>query len=214
MNKAISRTLEDYLATIYRLEKHFGIARTTDIAKSLKVSLGTVTNTLVKLKALSLIEHEPFKGIKLTEKGREIALRIIRRHRLIERFLTDVLKVEWYKVHDLAHKLEHDIEELEEYIEKILGSPEFCPHGNPIKFDKVCEEGIKLSEAKINKKYVVIRVSMEDTDLLRLVDELNLKPGNIVEVLSRNNYVIIAKIENKLVKIASNISSIIAVKEV
>lgn len=212
MSTGLTRVIEDYLVTIYRLEKKYGVAKTSDIARLLKVSLGTVTNNLVRLKALSLVEHLPYKGIRLTKKGREIALGVIKRHRLAERLLTDVLGVEWYKTHEIAHKLEHDMEGLESHLEKALGNPERCPHGNPIS-ENISTSGIKLSEASERRAYKVISVDLEETSLLEYLEELQLKPGTLLKVLLINDTISV-ELGEKIVELPRLIASRVIVREV
>ncbi|MFB0502553.1 MAG: metal-dependent transcriptional regulator, partial [Candidatus Bathyarchaeia archaeon] len=105
----VSSVIEEYLEVIYRLQERSGVARTLELAEMLNVAPGTITNTVERLEKESLIVHEPYKGVRLTEKGRGIALRMVRKHRLSERLLTDILDVEWDKVHDAACQLEHGI---------------------------------------------------------------------------------------------------------
>jgi len=129
----ISATVEEYLEAIYKLEERRDAAKTGDLAKQLKVALGTVTNTIENMEKQNLVVHEPYKGVKLTDKGRKRALNVIRRHCLSERLLTDILRLEWSKVHDAACKLEHAFadEELSRSLDEALGHPKTCPHGNP-----------------------------------------------------------------------------------
>ena len=87
----VSSEAEEYLEAIYRLEKKTGFAKTMELARQLKVVPGSVTNTVESLERRGLVTHEPYKGVKLTEKGRRIALNVLRRHRLAERLLTDIL---------------------------------------------------------------------------------------------------------------------------
>jgi len=136
-SKTISPTVEEYLEAIYRLGEKGEPARTSDLAEHLNVTLGTVTNTVENLEKQQLVTHEPYKGVRLTDKGQKIALDVVRRHRLSERLLTDILRLEWSKVHDAACKLEHVFagKELSEHLEKALGNPKTCPHGNPIPTD-------------------------------------------------------------------------------
>ncbi|MEM2922573.1 MAG: metal-dependent transcriptional regulator, partial [Candidatus Bathyarchaeia archaeon] len=105
----ISPSIEDYLENIYKLEEKEGVARTKDLADKMHVGLGTITNTVEMFERQGLVAHRPYKGIKLTRGGRKIALDVIRRHRLAERLLTDILKVDWSKAHELACKLEHSL---------------------------------------------------------------------------------------------------------
>ena len=89
----ISATVEEYLEAIYRLEEKKGSAKTGDLAKELNVTLGTITNTIENMEKQNLVIHKPYKGVKLTKKGRKLALDVVRRHRLSERLLTDILKI-------------------------------------------------------------------------------------------------------------------------
>jgi len=212
MGNNLTRIIEDYLVTIYRLEKKYGVAKTSEIARLLKVSLGTVTNNLVRLKALSLIEHSPYKGIRLTKKGRKIAIKILKRHRLAERLLTDVLGVEWHKAHDIAHKLEHDIEGLEDHLERVLGNPKNCPHGNPISEDVPIND-IRLSDVSECKTYTIVRIDLEETSLLEFLEKHKLKPGVTLEVLSVNDIISI-KLGERVIELPRLVASMLSVKEV
>lgn len=107
----VSPSAEDYLKNIYELQEREGLARTKKLADRMQVSLGTITNTVELLEKHELIKHTRYKGVTLTEKGNQIALDVIRRHRLTERLLTDILRMDWSKVHEVACKLEHDITE-------------------------------------------------------------------------------------------------------
>ncbi|NIU38506.1 metal-dependent transcriptional regulator, partial [Candidatus Bathyarchaeota archaeon] len=129
--KELSATIEEYLEAIYRLEEKKGSARTGDIAKELNVTLGTITNTIESMEKQRLVSHKPYRGVNLTRRGRQIALDVIRRHRLSERLLTDILSLEWSKAHDAACRLEHAIadKDIVEPLEKALGKPKTCPHG-------------------------------------------------------------------------------------
>ncbi|HIE54765.1 MAG TPA: metal-dependent transcriptional regulator, partial [Chromatiaceae bacterium] len=92
-NKEVSPVLEEYLEALYRIEEKKGVVKTGDLAKELRVALGTITNTIKSMERQNLIVHTPYKGVKLTAKGRKLALDVIRRHRLSERLLTDILKM-------------------------------------------------------------------------------------------------------------------------
>ncbi len=125
--------VEEYLETIYDLELRDGSARTTAIAKCLKVAPASVTEVLRSLSEKGLIAYEPYRGATLTGEGRKIAGTIKRRHRLLEVFLTDVLRINGEKVHAEACKMEHTIsDETENALCKMLSAPARCPHGSPI----------------------------------------------------------------------------------
>jgi len=183
----ISATLEEYLEAIYKLEKKKGSAKTGDLAKTLNVALGTITNTIESMEKQSLVTHKPYKGVKLTKKGRKIALDVIRRHRLSERLLTDILRLEWSKAHDAACKLEHAImdEDIIKPLEEVLGKPKTCPHGNPIPSEsgKIIEEKCeRLTTFQKGEKGVIAKITDERVELLQYLSALGLVPGAHVQV--------------------------------
>ncbi|MEM3648531.1 MAG: metal-dependent transcriptional regulator, partial [Thermoproteota archaeon] len=99
-SEEVTPVVEEYLECIYRLQEKEGVARTSSIVKSLRVVPGTVTNTVEKLEKDGFVTHVSYRGVRLTEKGRRIALKVVRRHRLSERLLVDILKMEWDRVHE------------------------------------------------------------------------------------------------------------------
>ncbi len=132
--------VEEYLETIFDLEKRDGQAKTTAIAKCLKIAPASVTEVLKNLSEKGLIRYEPYYGATLTEAGKKIADTIKRKHRLLEVFLTDVLKLNQEKVHDEACRMEHTIsEETENALCRMMKAPARCPHGMPI---SPCNRGV------------------------------------------------------------------------
>jgi DtxR family Mn-dependent transcriptional regulator len=183
----ISATVEEYLEAIYKLEKTKGSAKTGDLARELNVALGTITNTIESMERQNLVTHKPYKGVKLTRKGRKIALDVIRRHRLSERLLTDILRLEWSKAHDVACKLEHAIanEDIIKPLEEVLGKPKTCPHGNPIPSEsgKIIEEECELlTTLHMGEKGIVVKITDERVELLQYLSTLGLVPGADVQV--------------------------------
>jgi DtxR family Mn-dependent transcriptional regulator len=136
--KKVTTSKEDYLKAIWslserRAEEGKSEAGTNDLSTLLGVSPPAVSRMLKQMERQSLVAHTPYYGVRLTEKGREVALRIVRRHRLLELFLSEVLKYDSQHVHDEAERLEHHIsEEFEQKIDQLLGFPKKCPHGSPI----------------------------------------------------------------------------------
>ncbi len=128
----LSRSIEDYLTAVYRLMELHGVAKTSEIAKVLRVKPSTVTKVLRKLSSEGYVVWEPYKGFKLSDKGLAIAQRVIWKHRVAERFLHDVLKFDISECHRLAHLLEHMPDEFFDRLYEYLGKPITCPHGNPI----------------------------------------------------------------------------------
>ena len=214
----VSPIMEEYLEHIYRIEEH-GATRTKNLAEMVGVSLGTVTNTVEALERQSLVTHEPYKGVKLTEAGRKIAVDVIRRHRLAERLLTDFLKIDWSRVHDQACGLEHAItDDLIKPLDKALGHPKTCPHGNPI--PTMCggileEESQPLEALDEGEKSVVLKIVDERQDLLEYLMRINLVPGAHVEIDEKAPFdgPISVKIDGQRHPISRKIASLIYVKK-
>jgi DtxR family Mn-dependent transcriptional regulator len=129
----LSEAIQDYLKTIYKLEAADGRVTIGALAREQSVSAASASAMVKKLAALDLLEHEPYRGAHLTEAGRQVALEVIRHHRLLELYLAETLGVHVDDVHDEADRLEHVIsEELESRIDRVLGFPTHDPHGDPI----------------------------------------------------------------------------------
>jgi DtxR family Mn-dependent transcriptional regulator len=182
----VSSKAEEYLEAIYRLEEKTGSAKTMELARKLKVVPGSITNTVDGLERRGLVLHEPYKGIKLTEKGRKLALNVLRRHRLAERLLTDILHLDWSEAHDAACKLEHAITpNIIKPLEKTLGHPKTCPHGSPI--PTACggiieEKSMPLVNLSPKESGIIVRIIEENIEVLQHLATLGLAPGVHVEV--------------------------------
>jgi len=189
MGKEVTAIVEEYLEVVYKLQEKNGAARTSDIVASLKVAPGTVTNTVERLERDGLIVHVPYKGVKLTDKGQRIALNVIRRHRLSERLLTDILHVEWEKAHEAACKLEHAIDnDVIKKVEKVLNHPKTCPHGNPIptKCGGIIEEKSQpLVELNVKETGMIMKIIEEKPELLHYLGTLGLVPSTKIEILEK-----------------------------
>jgi DtxR family Mn-dependent transcriptional regulator len=130
---ALTDAIQDYLREIYKLGADNGPVSVTALAKRQGVSPASASAMVKKLAALGLAEHEPYRGIKLTDAGERVALEVIRHHRLLELYLARTLGLDVADVHDEAERLEHVIsEELEAKIDRALGFPTHDPHGDPI----------------------------------------------------------------------------------
>lgn len=187
---------QDYLAEAYRIAYYQSEDRyvsTTAIADELGVSAPAVTRMIQRLKDAGYVDHEPYRGILLTPKGEREALRTIRKHRIVERFLVDVMGFGWHEVHDYADELGGTVgEQVINRMEKMAGYPRRCPHGEPIptidlKMPKVIDE--PLSEVSAGVALTVSRVHTHDGNLLHYLSALGLKPGvsfNLVEVAPFN----------------------------
>lgn len=188
-NMGLSQSVEDYLKAIYVLQSEGETATTTNIANALEVSSASVTNMLKRLAKMNLLEHESYKGAKLTTAGNKIALEILRHHRLLELYLKEVMGYSWDEVHDEAEKLEHHIsEQFEDRIAELLNHPTHDPHGDPIPSkDGVMPEMAQLSiaEAEIEMPYIIGRVKDQDPELLRYLEKIGVLPGSKIEVLEK-----------------------------
>lgn len=179
-----SATLEEYLEAIYKAAER-GEVRPGQLAETLGVSAPTVTATLGRLQTRGLIER-PGGAVALTPTGREAALDIIRRHRLAERFLVDVLGLGWDEVHDEACILEHALTpRVQDALERFLDNPEVCPHGHPIPSKDgaiATQTGRPLAEAVSGDVVKIVRVDDEDGELLSYLASLGMFPGTGVRV--------------------------------
>jgi DtxR family Mn-dependent transcriptional regulator len=181
----ITANTEEYLEQIYRLAKEESEVTTTDLARRLKVSPASVTGMLKRLSERGLIHYQPYQGVSLTDEGRVIALKTIRRHGLLERLLTQVLEVPWHLADVEASRLEHHITpEVEERIATLLGHPTTCPHGQPIDPEQP-DSTVRLSTLEPGDRARVSRIGDEEPEFLEYVDKLGLRPSAELQVSER-----------------------------
>jgi DtxR family transcriptional regulator, Mn-dependent transcriptional regulator len=184
--------VEDYLKAIYQLSVADAPVGTSAIAERLGIAPASVTGMLKRLGQQGLIEHELYQGASLTERGQREAVRMIRRHRVLELFLVEVLGYTWDQVHEEAERLEHAAsDELVDRMAGVLGDPEVDPHGHPIpsSVDQFRPADLpKLAELEPGDRAILRRVSDEDPEALRYLARLNLLPGAEVEVLERTPF--------------------------
>lgn len=177
-------TLEEYLETIYKLSEK-GVVRPTPIAEALGVSGPTVTVTLKRLETAGYIVRQGSEVV-LTEAGRTLALDIVRRHRISERFLVDVLGLPWDEAHEDACRLEHALSpRVLAALEEFLENPEVCPHGHPIpnaQGDIAQVTGAPLCEFDAGANVRIVQVSEDDDAMLSYLGSLGMFPGTKVRV--------------------------------
>lgn len=188
-----SATVEDYIKHIYLItQKHESPnAQMGQLADSVNVVPGTATTMVKALSDAGLVEYAPRVGVQLTVPGRKLALHVLRRHRLIEQFLVEVLGYDWSEVHDEAEQLEHVISDLLlERIDLYLGHPTEDPHGDPIPSaeGKVAPEKIQtLLLCPLDKRMIVARISDQESDFLNYIAASGLNPGEALQVTSRSS---------------------------
>ena len=174
-------TIENYVKTIYQLvlENDGQPAATGQVADALDVSPGTVTSMLKTLSASGLAAYRPYEGVVLSESGEALALRVLRRHRLIELFLQNTLELTWDEVHDEAENMEHAVSDLLiDRIDDYLGHPETDPHGDPIpKSDGTIAMGSNTSLAELTPgdRFRISRVTRQDAEFLRELSRIGLQ---------------------------------------
>ncbi len=187
-----SKSTEDYLKAIYRLESHGGPAQTSAIAEALDIAPPSVSGMVKRLSESGLLEHVPYRGVQLTRAGRRAALRMVRRHRILETYLTSKLGYDWDSVHEEAERLEHAVsDELIERMALALGNPRYDPHGAPIPtVDGDIEQPdlLSLTEVPVGATAELRMVSDKDSELLRFIASLGLRPGVGFEVVGRQPF--------------------------
>jgi DtxR family transcriptional regulator, Mn-dependent transcriptional regulator len=187
-----SPAMQEYLAEAYRLayyQPDNPFISTSALADVLGVSAPAVTRMVQRLKEAGYLEHEPYRGIKLTKAGEKEALANIRSHRLVERFLVDVMGFGWHEVHDSADELGAVVSErLVKRMAEMTDHPRRCPHGEPIPAENGFMPRVidyPLHEVKEDVPYVVSRVNTHDEEKLRYFDTLGIKPGCEFHFVSR-----------------------------
>jgi DtxR family Mn-dependent transcriptional regulator len=179
--------VEDYLKAIWTLQQAEAPVSTSRIAERLGLSAAAVTAMVKRLAEQGLLRHEPYYGVRLTPAGELAGLRIIRRHRVLELFLTETLGYEWDRVHDEAERLEHAAsDELIERLARLLGEPERDPHGSAIptaegKLDRAIYP--TLADLAPGEAVRVLEVAVHEPEQLRYLGSLDLYPGARVEVV-------------------------------
>jgi DtxR family Mn-dependent transcriptional regulator len=182
-------TVEDYIKRIY-LEQQggAGLVHFGRLAAAMEVVPGTVTTMVKALADSGLVGYEPRQGVRLTSAGEKLALHVLRRHRLIELFLVQVLRFDWSEVHDEAEELEHAVSDrLIERIDELLGRPVYDPHGDPIPdaAGKVAERKLQpLNSARSGERGTIARIADQDAEFLRYATDRGLIPGAVLEVQS------------------------------
>jgi len=173
-----SENVEDYLKSIYKLQERGGKVSTSSLSERLGVSAPSVTEMIKKLAEEGILAYAPYKGVELTAEGRKRALKILRRHRLWELFLVEVLKYPWHEIHDEADRLEHfTSEKLERRLDEALGFPRKDPHGDAIPTTDGSIERVEyrsLSEVKTGETVTVARVNDASAQVLQYASRLGI----------------------------------------
>ena len=189
-----SSTVENYLKAIYQGQSTLSGAERLvpmgQVAAALGVTPGTATTMVKALAESGLAEYEPYTGVRLTRAGEKLAGLVLRRHRLVELFLVQVMGMSWAEVHDEAEQLEHVVSErLIERIDRMLGHPTHDPHGDPIPNPEgtiTPRDLDTLLTCPIGERLRVTRIADQDPSFLRFIESNDLKPGQPIEVEMRD----------------------------
>lgn len=215
-----SEQIENYLKNIYKLSSNEGKVTTSSLSEKLQISPASVSEMIKKLAEEGTLTHTPYKGVELTEEGKLLALRIIRKHRLWEMFLVEVLHFGWDEIDNEAERFEHIMsDKMEEKIDHALGHPSIDPHGDPIPTkdgDIHCSMSYPLNEAKEGSIVRVLRVSDSNSEMLQYVSSIGISLNKEIHVKQKMNFdnSMLVKINTKEIIISSTISASIFVENV
>jgi DtxR family Mn-dependent transcriptional regulator len=190
--KNLTPAHEDYLKAIYTLHARSSEVNNSALANHLDISPASATNMVKKLAELNLVEYTPYQGVTLTELGEQVALEVLRHHRLLELYLHEKLKLPWDQVHAEAERLEHVLSEvLEDAMAAALDNPTVDPHGDPIpskdgRIEPV--EAVPLTVAELNQPYRLVRVLIQDPQRLSYLGGLGLYPNALIRLLKRSPF--------------------------
>jgi len=184
-----SSSKENYLKAIFHLQEEDGMVTTNALAAELNTRAASVTDMLKKLKAQKLLLYEKYRGFRLSNEGRKVAIQIIRKHRLWELFLVEKLHFGWEEVHEIAEELEHiSSRKLIDRLDEFLGFPTADPHGDPIPDAQgklISRNDVSLMEFKMNKMAEVSNISDQSPEMLDLLKHKNISLGTKLEIRKR-----------------------------
>lgn len=180
---------ENYIKSIYHLQQETSTVNTNSLAAEMQTRAASVTDMLKKLQSKKLLQYEKYKGFKLNESGKKIALGVVRKHRLWEFFLANKLGIEWDKVHAIAEELEHiNSTELIQRLDNFLGNPSFDPHGDPIpdKNGKIpLLKQLSLSTAPVARSLTVSSVTNQTPQMLEMLKHYHISIGTQLKVIKQ-----------------------------
>ena len=218
-------TVENYLKTILQLESPLESGErvsvsTGEIARVLAVAPGTATSMMKALESEGLVRYRPYAGVSLRPKGRQLALHVLRRHRIVELFLVEILGMDWSEVHEDAEHLEHAVSDrVLERLDQLLGHPTVDPHGDPIPLASgklPRRDLILLTEKRPGDRCVIARLLDQSAGFLETAETRRLVPGTevVVEDHSAELDVVKIRVESEAISLSTVVASKIAVREV
>jgi DtxR family transcriptional regulator, Mn-dependent transcriptional regulator len=202
---------EDYLQTLYWLFEA-GLPMTgANVARAMQLSAPTVHEMIVRLERDGYIVRDAGRAIDFTESGREHAERIVSRHRMIERFLTDVVGVPWDDVHEEAEHLEHAMTpRFEAYVRASVGDAATCPHGHPIRVGERID-GVPLADCEPGARITILRLENEAEDLLHYLKEAGIEPGLEGEIASNDGEIVTVNAAGREAAVTHSVAETVSV---
>ena len=213
-----SEQIENYLKNIYKIESAEGKVSTSSLSERLQISPASVTEMVKKLASEGSLTHTPYKGVSLTEAGKRAALKILRKHRLWEMFLVEVLHFSWDEIHEEAEKFEHIMsDKMEEKIDEVLGFPEVDPHGDPIPNRNGIVKRVRwlaLANVEEGSTVRVVRVNDANPELLQYASSVGLSLNRKIMVKQRMKFdnSLIVRIGSKELTISATLAKNIFVE--
>jgi DtxR family Mn-dependent transcriptional regulator len=202
---------EEYLQTMYWLQEAGLQITGANIARAMQVSAPTVHEMIGRLEGDGLVTRAADKSLTFTERGHEHAANIVRRHRLIERFLTDVFDIPWDQVHEEAERLEHWMSPVvEERMLNAIGDAKTCPHGHPI-YEGARIEGVPLADVEEGAKIQVLRFENEAEDLLHYLMDSGLKPGMEGKLASTGDEEVAVEVDGRQLSVSRSVAETVSV---
>jgi DtxR family Mn-dependent transcriptional regulator len=202
---------EEYLQSLFWLHEA-GLPMTgANLARAMQLSAPTVSQMVGRLERDGYIARDSGRTISFTEEGRRHAERIVSRHRMIERFLTDVVGVPWDDVHEEAEHLEHAMTpRFEAYVRSAVGDAATCPHGHPIKLGARID-GVPLADCEVGARVRIMRLENEAEDLLHYLKQAGVEPGLEGEVLAKDSQRVGLRFENRQTEITFSVAETVSV---
>jgi DtxR family Mn-dependent transcriptional regulator len=186
----VSHAMEDYISAIWRLTHHGGTASTSEVARKLGVTAASTSYMFKKMAEAGLVEYKEYAGVSLTKSGELAAMSFIRRHRVTERFLVDVLGISWDRADGISDQMEHSLpDEVIDRMHAVMGHPTTCPHGYPIP----SKEGVlpelhlrEVTDMVVGEEGTIRQVAEHDPDLLTYFGDHGIRPGARIQVANRD----------------------------
>lgn len=207
----IQESVEDYLAAVHRLRED---PQTPVPLSALQTYFGfsrvSIHEMIKKLSQRDYLAYKPYHGVRLTNRGERVARALLRRHRLWERFLTDLLAIPWDEAHDIAGQLEHAApEKVTERLAALLGNPDVCPHGGPLDPGAEHQKGKRLTTCEVGTYRQILRIAPETPEILHYLQQQHLRPDKQLEILKQHSKSTVIKVDDRELEIPAQVAQAI-----